>query len=83
MPKDSQTKMSKKGSKPSKKKEEVVRKKKHNSESSDDDSSYIDDDSEDEMDALEYRKFLKSIFPSKHFCIKNLLIDFEIFRQTK
>ena len=67
MPRDSQTKMSKKESIKSKRREEEARKKKKNEESSDDDNSfYTDDDDDDEMDVHEYRKFLKKMFPSKH-----------------
>ena len=65
MARDSQTKMSKKDI--NKKREEPLKKKKLNQESSDDDASlYTDDDSENELDVLEYRKFLKKMFPSKH-----------------
>jgi len=67
MPRDSQTKMSKKETKNSKRKEEISRKKKQHESSDDDDASFItDDDSDEEMDPQEYRKFLKQIFPSKH-----------------
>jgi len=67
MPRDSQTKMSKKESSKSKRREEEAKKKKKLSESSDDDASfYTDDDDDDEMDVHEYRKFLKKMFPSKH-----------------
>ena len=67
MGRDSQTKMSKKESIKSKRKEESTKRKKINHESSDDDDSlYTDDDSENELDVLEYRKFLKNMFPSKH-----------------
>jgi len=68
MPRDSQTKMSKKESKNTKRREELVRQKKRNEESSDDDDEtfYTDDDSENELDSHEYRKFLKKVFPSKH-----------------
>jgi len=65
MPRDSQTKMSKKETN-SKKKEEAARKRKQNVSSDDDASFYTDDDSDAEMDPQEYRKFLKQIFPSKH-----------------
>ena len=65
MPRDSQTKMSKKEYNKSKKREEEAKKKK-NSESSDDDNSFYTDDDDDEMDVHEYRKFLKKMFPSKH-----------------
>ena len=65
MPRDNQSKMSKKETKTSKRREEVSRKKKRNSESSDDDNSfYTYDDSENEMDEQEYRKFLKKMFPT-------------------
>ena len=67
MPRDSQTKMSKKETTKSKRRDEECRKKKKNDESSDDDNSfYTDDDEEEEIDVHEYRKFLKKIFPSKH-----------------
>lgn len=66
MPRDSQTKMSKKEFSQSKRREEVARKKKKNEESSDDDSLYTDDEEEEEMDVHEYRKFLKKMFPSKY-----------------
>lgn len=67
MPRDSQTKMSKKETTKSKRRDEECRKKKKNEESSDDDNSfYTDDDEEEEIDVHEYRKFLKKIFPSKH-----------------
>jgi len=73
MPKDSQTKMPKRGIKTSKKTVEPVKNKKQNESSDDeyddddDDESYhTDDNSDTEMDVHEYRKFLKNIFPSKH-----------------
>jgi ATP-dependent Lon protease len=68
MPRDNQTKMTKKENNRNKKREEELKKKKINEESSDDESSYTDDDDEEEegMDAHEYRKLLKKIFPSKH-----------------
>jgi ATP-dependent Lon protease len=66
MPRDSQTKMSKKESIKHKKRDENVKKKKKNEESSDDGSIYSDDEEDDEMDVHEYRKFLKNMFPSKH-----------------
>jgi ATP-dependent Lon protease len=64
MSRDTQTKMSNK----SKKREEEAKKSKKQAESSDDDASlYSDDDEEDnELDILEYRKFLNKKFPSKH-----------------
>jgi len=68
MPRDSQTKMSKRESSKSQRREDEARKKKKNEESSDDDNSFFtdDDEDEDEMDVHEYRKFLKKMFPSKH-----------------
>jgi ATP-dependent Lon protease len=67
MPRDNQTKMTKKENNRNKKREEELKKKKINEESSDDESSYTDDDDEEEgMDAHEYRKLLKKMFPSKH-----------------
>ena len=66
MPRDSQTKMSKKESIKTKKRDEEAKIKKKNSESSDDDASFYTDDDEHEMDFHEYRKFLKKMFPSKH-----------------
>lgn len=65
MPRDTQTKLSKK----SKKQEEMNMKKKKNQESDSDNDSIIcsdSDDNDDEMDVQEYRKFISKIFPSKH-----------------
>ena len=71
MPRDSQPKMSNNKSTASKKREERVKNKKQiESSDSSDDTSASDDDSENEMDAQEYRKFLKGIFPSKHLSQK-------------
>jgi ATP-dependent Lon protease len=66
--------MNKKETKLSRRKEEESRNRnrKQNEDSSNDSdiSLYTDDDddnnSEDELDVLEYRKFLKNLFPSKH-----------------
>jgi hypothetical protein len=68
MSRDSQTKTSKKESVNSKRKDKLTKGKKLYQESSDDDdaSFYTDDDSENELDVIEYRKFLKNMFPSKH-----------------
>jgi ATP-dependent Lon protease len=65
MPRDSQTKLSKKEqNKRSKKQEELSKKKKKiENPGSDNDGS---DSENDEMDVHEYRKFLSKIFPSKH-----------------
>ena len=66
MPRDSQTKLSKKEMVRSKKQDELSKKKKKNS-NSDDDNSIVESDSEnEEMDVHEYRKFISKIFPSKH-----------------
>ena len=68
MPKDIQTKISKKSSS-TKKKEEAARLKKRKDESSDSDFVSDDDDEnneDDEMDMQEYREFLAKTFPSKH-----------------
>ena len=68
MPRNSQTKMSNNKSK--KREDRVKNKKQIESSGSSDDTSASDDDSENEMDAQEYRKFLKGIFPSKHLSQK-------------
>ena len=65
MPKDMQSKISKKSSS-TKKKEEAARMKKRKDESSDDDFVSHDDDEDEEMDIQEYREFLAKTFPSKH-----------------
>ena len=66
MPRDSQTKMSKKEQiKRTKKQDELNKKKKLNEESDSDDNNDSESDNE-EMDVHEYRKFLSKIFPSKH-----------------
>jgi ATP-dependent Lon protease len=65
MPKDIQTKISKKSSS-TKKKEEAARLKKRKDESSDSDFVSDDDDEDEEMDMQEYREFLAKTFPSKH-----------------
>jgi ATP-dependent Lon protease len=65
MPKDLQTKISKKTS-PSKKKEEAARLKKRKDESSDSDFDSDNDDEDEEIDMQEYREFLAKTFPSKH-----------------
>ena len=68
MPSDKKNKMSKKDLNNAKKREEIAKKKKRNQESSDDESIYTDESEEEkeEMDEIEYRKFLRKIFPSKH-----------------
>ena len=51
--------------KKSKKMEDLSRRKKNNKQSDSDDNNSSDSESE-EMDPIEYRKFLSTIFPSKH-----------------
>jgi len=66
---DKQIKLSKRemNKKIQKKVDDSKRKKKNNkSDDDDNDDEYITSDSEDEMDILEYRKFLGKMFPSKH-----------------
>ena len=46
--------------------DELSRRKKSNEQSDDSDDNYSSDSESDEMDAHEYRKFLSTIFPSKH-----------------
>jgi ATP-dependent Lon protease len=66
MPRDSQTKISKREQvKRSKRHEELNKKKKINKESDSDDDNGSGSDSDD-MDVHEYRKFLSKIFPSKN-----------------
>ena len=68
MPRDNQTKISKKEfNKRSKKEEEKSRNKKKNNDS---DSDNMSDSSNEDMDVHEYRKFLSKIFPSKHLSKK-------------
>jgi len=43
-----------------------VRKENHSDDSDDDDFLDSDEEEEEEMDAIEYKKFLKQLFPSKH-----------------
>jgi ATP-dependent Lon protease len=66
MPRDSQTKLSKKEIN---KKEKVQLRKKRNADS-DNDSNDGSDTENDEMDVHEYRKFLSKIFPSKNLSKK-------------
>jgi ATP-dependent Lon protease len=50
----------------SKKMDELSRRRKKNEQSDDSDDNYSSDSESEEMDALEYRKFLSTMFPSKH-----------------
>ena len=65
MPRDSQTKLSKKEQNKRSKKQEELSKKKKKIENSGSDNDGSDSEN-DEMDVHEYRKFLSKIFPSKH-----------------
>jgi len=67
MPRDNQTKLSKKEQNKVSKKEELRKKKIVDSDSDSNDGS---DTENDEMDVHEYRKFLSKIFPSKHLSKK-------------
>ena len=73
MPRDTQNKSIKKDNKSkSKKRDELTRRRKmnENSDSYDDDDSFInesdEDDDQEEMDVVEYQKFLSKMFPSKY-----------------
>ena len=63
MTRDNQNKVSKKDQKLSKKQEDLKKKKIRDSDSDDNDGS---DSEKEEMDVHEYRKFISTIFPSKH-----------------
>jgi ATP-dependent Lon protease len=66
MPRDTQSKLSKKEqSKRSKKQEEINKRKKRNEESDSDSNDESDTENEEIMDEHEYRKFLSKMFPSK------------------
>ena len=67
MPRDSQTKLSKKDQNKLSKKDQLRKKKNVESDSDSNDGS---DTESDEMDVHEYRKFLSKIFPSKHLSKK-------------
>ena len=69
MPRDSQTKLSKKEQTKISKKEKDQLKKKRNAQS-DSDSNDGSESESDEMDVIEYRKFLSKIFPSKNLSKK-------------
>ena len=73
MPRDTQNKSIKKDNKSkSKKRDELTRRRKmnENSDSDDDDDSFInesdEEDETEEMDVVEYQKFLSKMFPSKY-----------------
>ena len=50
----------------SKKMDELSRRRKKNEQSDDSDNNFSSDSESDEMDAVEYQKFLSTMFPSKH-----------------
>lgn len=54
----------------SKKMDELSRRRKTNEQSDDSDNNFSSDSESDEMDALEYKKFLSTMFPSKHLSKK-------------
>jgi len=66
---DSKSKMSKESSKHSKRAQELASRRRSNNHSDSDESNSSDSESE-EMDVLEYRKFLSKIFPSKNLSKK-------------
>jgi ATP-dependent Lon protease len=62
----SKSKITKKEQNKSKKMDELSRRKKSNEQSDNSDDNYSSDSESEEMDQTEYRKFLSTIFPSKH-----------------
>jgi ATP-dependent Lon protease len=72
MPRDTQSKLSKKEQykQRSKKHEEIIKRKKRNEESDSDSNDGSDSENEEVMDEHEYRKFLSKMFPSKHLSKK-------------
>jgi len=66
MSNDTKSKITRKNQKKSKKMDELARRRKTNEQSDDSDDNYSSDSESDEMDAHEYRKFLSTMFPSKH-----------------
>ena len=71
MPRDTQNKSIKKDNKSkSKKRDELTRRRKMNENSDSDDDSFInesdEEDETEEMDVVEYQKFLSKMFPSKY-----------------
>jgi ATP-dependent Lon protease len=69
MSSDTKSKITRKNNK-SKKMDELSRRKKTNEQSDDSDNNYSSDSESEEMDATEYRKFLSTIFPSRHLSKK-------------
>ena len=71
MSSDTKSKITKKNlNNKSKKMDELSRRRKKNEQSDDSDNNYSSDSESEEMDAIEYRKFLSTIFPSKHLSKK-------------
>jgi ATP-dependent Lon protease len=67
MPIDTKSKITRKNqNNKSKKMDELSRRRKTNEQSDNSDDNYSSDSESDEMDAQEYRKFLSTMFPSKH-----------------
>ena len=69
MSNDTKSKITRRNNK-SKKMDELSRRRKTNEQSDNSDDNYSSDSELDEMDAIEYRKFLSTIFPSKHLSKK-------------
>ena len=69
MSNDTKSKITRRNNK-SKKMDELSRRRKTNEQSDNSDNDYSSDSELDEMDAIEYRKFLSTIFPSKHLSKK-------------
>ena len=69
MSNDTKSKITRRNNK-SKKMDELSRRRKTNEQSDNSDDNYSSDSELDEMDAIEYRKFLSTMFPSKHLSKK-------------
>jgi ATP-dependent Lon protease len=72
MSSDTKSKITRKNQNKSKKMDELSRRRKTNEQSDDSDDNYSSDseNENEEMDAHEYRKFLSTMFPSKHLTKK-------------
>ena len=66
MPSDSKSKITRKNQNKSKKMDELKKRRKSNEHSDSSDDNYSSDSETEEMDPIEYRKFLATMFPSKH-----------------
>jgi ATP-dependent Lon protease len=69
MSNDTKSKITRRNNK-SKKMDELSRRRKTNEQSDNSDNDYSSDSESEEMDSHEYRKFLSTIFPSKHLSKK-------------